>query len=238
MPEALISVIIPAYNAERYLPDAIDSVLAQTYPAGEIIVVDDGSSDGTPRVAERYGGRVHWLSQENQGSGAARNRGIAATRGELLAFLDADDLWVREKLAWQVAALADEPRPEMVFGMVQQFVSPEIPEQSKRKLSYSPEPMAGHLAGAMLARRGVFERAGVFDTTLKAGEFIEWYMRVTDLGLKSVLLPQVLLQRRLHETNLGIQQRDSRLDYVRLVKAALDRRAQARAEAIPGTGKS
>jgi hypothetical protein len=77
----------------------------------------------------------------------------------------------------------------------------------------------------------------VFDTTLKAGEFIEWYMRVTDLGLKSVLLPQVLLQRRLHETNLGIQQRDSRLDYVRLVKAALDRRAQARAKAIPGTGK-
>ena len=78
----LISVIIPAYNAERYLPEAIDSVLAQTCPAGEIIVVDDGSSDGTPRLAERYRAGVRWLSQENQGSGAARNRGIEAERGE------------------------------------------------------------------------------------------------------------------------------------------------------------
>jgi glycosyltransferase involved in cell wall biosynthesis len=237
MPEPLISVIIPAYNAERYLPEAIDSVLGQTCPAGEIIVVDDGSSDGTPRVAERYGSRVRWLSQTNQGSAAARNRGIEAARGELLAFLDADDLWVREKLAWQVEALAAEPRPEMVFGMVQQFVSPEIPEESKQRLACSPEPMAGHVAGAMLARRGVFERAGGFDTRLKMGEFIEWYMRVMDLGLTSVLLPQVVLHRRLHETNMGIRERDSRQDYVRIVKAALDRRAQARAEASPGSGE-
>jgi len=111
MKEASISVIIPTYNAERYLPDAIDSVLAQTCPAGEIIVVDDGSSDGTPRVAERYGSRVRWLPQENQGSGAARNRGIEASRGELLAFLDADDLWVRDKLTWQVEALASSRGP-------------------------------------------------------------------------------------------------------------------------------
>ena len=233
----LISVIIPAYNAERYLPEAIDSVLAQTCPAGEIIVVDDGSSDGTPRLAERYRAGVRWLSQENQGSGAARNRGIEAARGELLAFLDADDLWVRNKLAWQVEALAAEPRLEMVFGMVQQFVSPEIPEESKHRLSYSPEPMAGHVAGAMLARRGGFECAGVFDTRLKVGEFIEWYMRVTDLGVRSVLLPRVVLHRRLHETNMGILQQGARLDYVRIVKAALDRRAKARTEASPRTGR-
>lgn len=233
----LISVIIPAYNAERYLPEAIDSVLAQTCPAGEIIVVDDGSSDGTPRLAERYRAGVRWLSQENQGSGAARNRGIEAARGELLAFLDADDLWVRNKLAWQVEALAAEPRLEMVFGMVQQFVSPEIPEENKRKLSCSPEPLAGRAAGTMLARREVFERAGGFDTKLKTGEFIEWYMRVTELGLVSVLLPQIVLQRRLHETNAGILNRGARLDYVRLVKAALDRRAQARTEAGPQTGR-
>jgi glycosyltransferase involved in cell wall biosynthesis len=237
MTESLISVIIPAYNAERYLPEAIDSVLAQTCPAGEIIVVDDGSSDGTPRLAERYGGRVRWLSQKNQGSGAARNRGIVAARGELLAFLDADDVWVRHKLAWQVEALAAVPWPDIVFGMVQQFVSPEIPEEKQRKLSCSPEPMAGRVAGAMLARREAFERVGGFDTTLKAGEFIEWYMRVTDLGLRSVLLPRVVLQRRLHETNMGIQQRDSRQDYVRIVKAALDRRAQARTETGPGASE-
>ena len=228
MAAPLISVIIPAYNAERYLSAAIDSVLAQTRPADEIIVVDDGSNDGTSRVEEVYRGQVRWLRQANQGSAAARNRGVAAASGELLAFLDADDLWVPEKLAWQMEALNAKPHPEMVFGMVQQFISPEIPEETRRGLSAPAEPMAGRVAGAMLARRRVFELTGGFDARLRMGEFIEWYMRATDLGLKSVILSQVVLHRRLHDANLGIRQRNSRLDYVRAVKAALDRRAQGK----------
>src|SRR4051794_10354756 len=92
-----VSVIVPAYNYERYLSLAIESALAQTHSPLEVIVVDDGSTDDTPRVLAAYGDRIRAIRQPNQGAGAARNTGIAASRGDYLAFLDSDDLWRRDK---------------------------------------------------------------------------------------------------------------------------------------------
>src|SRR2546423_7727277 len=88
-----VSVVVPAYNYARYLPQAIDSALGQTHPPLEVIVVDDGSTDDTPRVLDAYGDRIRAVRQANQGAGAARNAGIAVARGEYVAFLDSDDLW-------------------------------------------------------------------------------------------------------------------------------------------------
>src|SRR5688572_24093435 len=93
-----VSAIIPNYNYAYYLPRAIDSVLAQTYPHVEIVVVDDGSTDNSETVLKSYGGRIRWLRQQNQGVAAARNHGVRETTGELVAFLDADDLWLPLKL--------------------------------------------------------------------------------------------------------------------------------------------
>ena len=100
-----VSVIIPAYNGDRYISAAIDSVLAQTYGKYEIIVVDDGSTDNTSEVIKQYGDRVNYLSQSNQGVAASRNLGLAAARGEYIAFLDQDDVFLPHKLSTQVALL-------------------------------------------------------------------------------------------------------------------------------------
>jgi glycosyltransferase involved in cell wall biosynthesis len=121
-----ISVIMPAHNAERYVASALDSVLTQTLPPHEIIVVDDGSTDGTSGVLETYVPRIRLIRQRNSGPGAAINRAVALAEGDSLAFIDADDLWVPEKLEIQAAALSADADLEAVFGAIQQFVSNEL----------------------------------------------------------------------------------------------------------------
>lgn len=150
-----ISVIIPAFNAALYLGEAIESVLDQSTPADEIIVVDDGSDDDTAGVADKFS-RVHVIRQPNQGCAVARNTGIAASSGEWLAFLDADDLWLPEKLSLQADYLKNNPSCPAVFGVVHCFISPEIEEKQKAKLFCPEKPMNGIGAGAMLIRREAF----------------------------------------------------------------------------------
>jgi len=104
-----ISVVIPAYNAAGTIGRALDSVIAQTHPAREILVVDDGSTDRTAQVVSEYGGRVEYLYQDNAGPGAARNAGIRAAHGEWIAFLDADDEWLPHRLALQAELLQRDP---------------------------------------------------------------------------------------------------------------------------------
>lgn len=218
---ALISVIIPAYNAARYLGAAIDSVLAQGWQALEIIVIDDGSTDHCVQVAQHYQPLVQCVQQPNCGPGAARNRGIRIAQGEFLAFLDADDLWLPGKLESQMADLDAHPALDMVFGQVEQFISPELtPEQQP---AFPTQPiMAGLHVGAMLIRRPSFARVGEFATTWTIGEFIEWYGRAQTLGLQAASLPQVVMRRRLHTTNLTRRTQDRRGDYLKILKAQLD----------------
>ena len=131
MSAALITVIIGAYNAERYLAEAIDSVLAQTHPRLELIVVDDGSTDGTGDVAEAYGDPVRCIRQENGGMAAARNRAVPEARGDYLAFLDADDRFPPDKLAGQLAVFEADPDLDVVYGHVTEFLSPDLDETAR-----------------------------------------------------------------------------------------------------------
>lgn len=220
----LVSVIIPVYNCDRYLAEAIESVLAQTYQPLEIIVVDDGSTDGSAEVARRFSSSVQYHYQTQSGAAAARNYGTELAQGSFFAFLDADDFWVKDKLTRQMQVFQSESDIDMVFGHVRQFHSPELDESVKKKIYCPPDLMAGYVPGTLLIKRETFERVGQFETNLQMGEFISWYARATDLGLRAKMLPVLLMSRRLHETNLSIRQRQSRSDYVRLIKASLDRR--------------
>lgn len=219
--QPLVSVIIPVYNCECYLAQAIESVLAQTYQPIELIVVDDGSTDGSAEVAQQFTPHVRYHRQANSGTAVARNRGVTLARGSFLAFLDADDVWVADKLARQLAAFRDTPDLDMVFGHVRQFYSRE------GQLDDSPAgTMPGYSAIAMLIKRESFQQAGPFDTRWQVGEFIDWYAKAMDAGLRSRMLPDVVALRRIHATNQGITQRPARTDYARILKAALDRRRQ------------
>lgn len=219
-----ISVIIPVYNGERYLAEAIESVLAQHRLPDEILVVDDGSTDGSAAVVQSFP-TVRYLWQAQAGASVARNHGVAAATGEWLAFLDADDLWTVEKLAQQEALLATQPAVDMVFGQVQQFYSPELGTEEAQATLGSRAQMAGYHVGAMLIRRSAFVRVGPFDPQWQVAHFIEWYQRAEALGLQSVVLPEVVMKRRIHTTNLGIRAyTQARVEYVRLMKATLDQR--------------
>jgi glycosyltransferase involved in cell wall biosynthesis len=221
---ARISVVIPAYNASPYLAAAIDSVLGQEGAEIDLIVVDDGSADDSVAIAERYGDRLRLLRQSHAGPATARNTGVAAAEAEILAFLDADDLWRPGKLARQLAALAGESAPALVLGHVVQFISPELSEAERAVLRCDPAPVPGYLPSLLLLRAADFHRVGGFDPRLEIGDFIDWQLRAREAGLVELMCPEVLAERRLHLTNLGRRRRDARGDYARLAKAALDRR--------------
>jgi len=221
-----VSVIIPVFNCEAYLAEAIDSVLSQTWPPGEIIVVDDGSTDGSRDVARGYSDQIRYVYQENQGIGAARNRGVDLAGGDLLAFLDADDMWLPNKLVVQMAAFESEPDLDMVLGQVEQFVSPELGPDARATIGDEERVLPGYVAGTVLVKRDSFLRVGPFSTDWRVGEFLDWYAKAKDAGLRDVMLPDIVTRRRIHTSNIGIRERKSQGDYVRILKAALDRRRQ------------
>ena len=226
-----VSVIIPVRNGEPYIADAIKSVLAQTKSPAELLVIDDGSRDGTAGIISQFAGRgVRLIQQPPGGAAAARNAGVKLARHQLLAFLDADDLWTSTKLERQCAELQSDPTLDMVFGYVRQFVSPDVEAARRARLRCPNESIPGYLAGTMLIRCESFERVGVFETGWAIGEFLAWYARAQLLGLREKMILTVLLMRRLHRTNQGILKRSEHGDYVRVMKKILDRRRESEAK--------
>ena len=223
--EGLVSCVVPVHDGERFLGEALDSVLEQTYEPLEIVVVDDGSTDGTAEVAAGYGEAIRYFHQENAGPSAARNRGVEASRGELIAFLDADDLWVPEKTATQVRALRERPELDFCVGHIQNFWMEELAEEerwfSDREFS---DPLPGYSLVTLLARRSVFEEVGGFDPDLGTGEDNDWFLRARDRDVPHRMMPELLARRRLHADNLTREDLASRDTLLRNLKASLDRR--------------
>ncbi|MDK2409329.1 glycosyltransferase family A protein [Aphanizomenon sp. PH219] len=223
----LVSVIIPCYNRERYLAEAIESVLDQTYTHIELIVIDDGSSDRSGEIAQSYPLKYHY--QTNGGIGAARNTGIAMASGEFLSFLDSDDIWVKDKLAKQMAIFDTNLDIEAVFGYAQNFYSPELDENFRNRIRCPEQPIAAHLSSAILIKPSAFLRVGNFDTNLKTGIDISWYISAMEHQLQQITIPDVVYYRRLHESNSGITERQYANQQLHLIKAKLDReRAEQR----------
>jgi glycosyltransferase involved in cell wall biosynthesis len=180
-----VSVVIPTYNLARLLPEAVESVRAQSWPDLEIIVVDDGSTDETPQLLERLSreGGARCFRQENAGAAAARNRGIREARKSWIAFLDADDFWLAGKLAAQFEAL--ESRPSAAFSYTDVVLRGEGGAEAALECGTTDRPLLPQLlAGNMfatptvVARRDCFERVGLFDARLRTGEDWDMWMRL------------------------------------------------------------
>jgi len=221
---ARVSCIIPVWNGEAYLAAAIESVLGQSQPPLELIVVDDGSTDDTPDVIRSFAGRVGTVRQENAGHGAARNAGLQVAQGDFVAFLDADDLWHPGKLERQLAAFAEHPGLGLCFSWLRNF-SGEPPAWDTET---GDTVVPGYSSVTALVRRSVFDEVGMFDASLRHGGDRDLFMRAAEHGLDKLLLSDVLVLRRLHDTNRSRQLSDhSRAEYLRILKASLDRRRRA-----------
>jgi glycosyltransferase involved in cell wall biosynthesis len=214
----MVSVLIPAFNAGRFLAEALDSVLAQTHPAAEVIVLNDGSTDDTAAVAARYAGRIRCEEQENRGIRAARERLLALAAGEWIAFLDADDIWHPEKTARQLAEAAAHPDAEFIYCDMIRFH-----DGPAGRVTHAPE--AAPLASGSLVHRAALARTGGFCGPDQVGEFLEWLLRAREVGLRERRLPEALFWRRRHEGNIGVIARAAEHQaYLRALRAALSRR--------------
>jgi glycosyltransferase involved in cell wall biosynthesis len=223
----LVSVMIGVYNAAPYIGEAIESVLTQDYEPLEVIVVDDGSTDGSGDVARSFA-NVKVIRQENAGNGAARNRAVTEASGALYAFLDADDRFTPGKLNLQKAALDGDPGLDMVFGHVREFLSPELDEETRATLRPpAPEPMPWTAPNLMLIRRESFQRVGPFTVAVRVGVTVDWFARAAEAGLRYTVLPEVVLERRLHTQNNGLRERASRSQYIDVIRQAMERRRAA-----------
>ncbi len=217
-----ISVVIPVYNGARYLRETLDSVRWQTRQPDEIIVVDDGSTDDTPEILQAETG-IQVIRQENQGAGAARNRGIQHATGELIAFLDADDIWLPEKLEIQARELETNPTTGYILCGILEFHSPDMSGEMRQKVPVRNMDKPATLPSTALLRASCFEQVGLFDPRWRTGEFMDWILRAREHQVQCMLLDTPLVKRRIHDANLG-RQAAAATDYHRIIKAALDRK--------------
>ena len=231
----VISCIVPVFNGERYLGEALESVRAQTYRPLEIIVADDGSTDGTAAAVARYGVEIRYLWQPNLGPAAARNLGLRTAQGEFVAFLDQDDLWHPEKLARQMARFQTNAALDVCATHLRRFWAPELRQTERdRPDRRRAETVAGYVTGTLLARRTCFDTVGPFNIALWFGDATEWFLRAAEQDLVMELLPDVLLYHRVHDGSLSRRMASGSLDeYLRILKASLDRRRRHHSGAPP-----
>ena len=196
MSPELVSVVIPVHNGARFVAEAVNSVLRQTYAPIEVLVVDDGSTDATPDVVARFPG-VRCLAQANAGPAAARNRGIEASTGAFVTFCDSDDRFLPTKVAAQVAHLEAHPELGCVLVGHETFYEAGVPRAPWEQDEGGTQPQS------VLARRAVLDAVGGFDPTFRFAEGIEWLSRVRAAGVGIGVLDEVHVERRIHGENLS-----------------------------------
>ncbi len=228
----LVSAVIPVCNGEKYLSAAIESVLAQTFPDIELIIVDDGSTDSSAKIAGGYEG-AGYIYQPNKGVTAARNTGILSARGEFIAFLDQDDMWTPDKLKVQVGYLVDNPGAGYSLARQRLFLEPGTTAPSWLKKEFLFHDQAGYLPGTLVARRWAFGQVGLFDPAYRIGSDTDWLARARDLGIPMVILPEVLLLRRIHHGNQSARTDLIHTELAKILKASIDRRTRPK----PGRGR-
>lgn len=224
-----VSVVIGTRNSERYLAEALVSIRDGGFDDLETIVVDCASTDRTREIAASFGARV--IAQDGSGLFAGWNQGVAAARGALIAFLDSDDRWAPGKLGAQVAALDRDPGLDYVIGRVRFFLEPGMPEPPGFRAEFEGDEHVAPMPGTLLARREVFDRIGGFRTEYEISSDVDWFARLKDAGMRSAVVPEALIHKRVHDSNLShFQARAMNAELVNLLRASIHRQRAAAEE--------
>lgn len=200
MAEPGVSVVMAVRNGERYVAEAIESVLSQTRPPHEVLVVDGASTDGTARIAAAYPG-VRVEQQPGAGIPDAWNHGIRLATGALIAFISHDDRWTARKLELQAGALVRDRDLMFTVAHFRYFIDPgQTPGSGFRRALLDGEHV-GRVMETLVARREAFERIGMLSDDLSLAHDVDWFARAKDMGAPMVVLPEVLLEKRVHGGN-------------------------------------
>jgi glycosyltransferase involved in cell wall biosynthesis len=219
---------VPAYNAGRYIQEAIESIRAQTHPVHEIIVVDDASTDDTCEKVERLPGVRLLRMTSNAGAGAARHRGAEAATGDVLALLDADDLWIPTKLQVQLAAWAEHPEWSATVTLMENFWIDELRDEAERFAGHRlASPLPAYTGSTLMIARDAYFAVGGLNVSLRHGDVLDLVLRAQSRGLETGLVREVLSRRRLHTTNTSRERASaSTNEFLHMVKRKLDRERQ------------
>lgn len=216
-----VSVIIPVYNGSRYLAATLDSVLAQTYPLHEIIVIDDGSTDDSPTILRSYGDRLSVTRQANQGVAAARNAGLRHASGDVITFIDQDDLWPARRTEALIDALRANPDALVATGPVEMLYERSQPPSPASNLETT---LREFLVGSLCIRKEVFDLLGPFNTGLGYADDTDFLLRRREANIKTVYIEDVALQYRVHESNTSSDRELTNSYFIGALRESLRRR--------------
>ena len=217
---------MPAYNAGAFLADALGCIQEQGYDSVEVIVVDDGSTDDSTDIVSSFGRQFARVRQRNQGAAAARNHGLRLAKGNVIAFLDADDLWPPETLKLLATYLDRHPETEVVLGRVQ-YMRRAASANGKWVFERFADPCLSFNLGAGLYRRNVFDDIGQFDESLRISDDTDWFMRARERGIVLSFLNEVTLFYRRHDANMTLARDATHAELARALKQSLDRRRRS-----------
>jgi len=217
-----VSAIIPLFNQRQFVRAAVESVLAQSSEPREVIIVDDGSTDGSLNTLGILKDQLVVYRQRNKGPAAARNLGVSQARGEIIAFLDADDEWPPDKLQYQVRPFFQDSGIDVVLGQIRWLRGPVSSGGRSRPHG---ESFYGVQLGSGLFRKTVFDRVGRFDEKLRFSEDHDWFLRAREKGVEIVRIDRDVLYYRMHEQSMTRNESpEGGFGLTRIIKRSLDRR--------------
>jgi glycosyltransferase involved in cell wall biosynthesis len=219
----LVSIIIVVRNGDRYLGNAIESVLAQSYRDYEIIVVDGNSTDNTEKIAKSYD-RVRLIRQTGEGIADAYNLGIDLSEGEFIAFLSHDDLWTQDKLTLQINYLLEHSEVQYIVGRVKFFLEEghAIPPGFREELLTGDR--VAYIMETLVARKSLFDKIGKLNPNFTVAEDVDWFARANDLKVPKAAIDRVLLHKRVHNTNLSLTSSVNNQNLLKLLKQSIERK--------------
>lgn len=219
----LVTVIVPVHNGEKFIVEAVDNILSQNYPALEIIIVNDGSTDNSDSIIKNLETDVRYFNRDNAGPSVARNSGIKDATGKYIAFLDVDDLWPENNLTYLVQELEENPDVDVVRGYAQLF---RDTDQGEREYLGNPKEGYRYYIGAALYRNDVFSKVGLFEPSLLFGEDTDWYYRGVEKNISTKWLDEVTLFVRRHGENMTEGKNIVELNKLKTIKRAIDRKRE------------
>lgn len=224
MTKTPISVVIPCYNGEAYLRESLNSIDSQQWDF-EIILVDDGSTDNSKQIILNEYSHVHYHYQDNSSPAAARNTGIRLASHDIVAFLDADDIWSAQKTKWQMDILSKYPETDVIGGLMDYKI---MPESNYRASLYSDKPLEHILLSTLIVKKNVFNKIGFFDESLRIGEDMDWFLRLKESTLIYKSVDRVLLYYRIHEKGITAKKTFKELNWTNVIHKSLERKRNVR----------